>query len=245
MTLLHDIPLSSLQFYLTASYPCNYLEQHEARSQVATPSALITTPVYSELVRHGFRRSGDFTYRPRCDQCQACVSTRIPVAESAASRTQRRAWKQHHLLLARVLPLQDSDESYALYQRYQRARHAGGGMDNDSREQYRHFLLQSQVDSMLVEFRENGVLRMVSLIDLLSDGLSSVYTFYDPDVSGSSYGTYNILWQTALCRQLQLDYLYLGYWVRDSAKMAYKANFRPLQGLIRGQWRTLSPQELR
>jgi arginine-tRNA-protein transferase len=233
-----------VQFYLTASYPCSYLEPHQARSQVATSSALMTTPVYSELVRHGFRRSGDFTYRPRCDQCQACVPTRIPVAEFAASRTQRRAWKRHQALHTQVLPLQDSDESYALYQRYQSARHAGGGMDNDSREQYRHFLLQSPVDSMLVEFREGGVLRMVSVIDLLDDGLSSVYTFYDPEVGGSSYGTYNVLWQIALCRQLQQDYVYLGYWIHDSAKMAYKANFHPLQGLIRGQWRTLSEQEL-
>ena len=112
-------------------------------------------------------------------------------------------------------------------------------MKNDSRDQYRNFLLQSHVDSTLVEFRENGVLRMVSIIDILDDGLSSVYTFYEPNVAQASFGTYNVLWQINLCRKLQLEYLYLGYWIEGSDKMAYKANFRPLQGLMQGKWQAL------
>ncbi len=112
-------------------------------------------------------------------------------------------------------------------------------MESDSPEQYRNFLLQSHVDSTLVEFRENGVLRMVSLIDILDDGLSSVYTFYDPDVAQSSFGTYNVLWQIELCRKLELEYLYLGYWIKESGKMAYKANFTPLQGLVEGEWKII------
>ena len=112
-------------------------------------------------------------------------------------------------------------------------------MDRDSREQYRHFLLPSNVDSKLVEFRENGILRMVSIIDELPDGISSVYTFFDPDVPGASFGTYNILWQARQCRELKLPYLYLGYWIKDSRKMAYKAAFKPLQALINGQWEPL------
>jgi len=113
-------------------------------------------------------------------------------------------------------------------------------MDQDSREQYRHFLLQSNVDSRLVEFRENGTLRIVSIIDHLQDGLSSVYTFFDPDAAGASFGTYNILWQVELCRQLDLPFLYLGYWIGQSRKMAYKIQFQPMEGLIEGRWQPLA-----
>jgi arginine-tRNA-protein transferase len=127
---------------------------------------------------------------------------------------------------------------YALYLRYQRLRHPGGGMDQDSREQYQHFLLHSNVATDLYEFRVDGKLRIVSLVDRLVDGLSSVYTFFDPEPS-ASYGTYSILWQIERCRQLELPYLYLGYWIRESAKMAYKATFRPVEGLVGGRWTTL------
>ena len=242
MTLLNEIPLSALQLYLTAPYPCSYLPERMARSQVATPSFLITPRVYSDLVQRGFRRSGTFTYRPRCDTCNACVPVRVDVAGFAPSRSQRRALKQHGNLNASLHTLDDREEYFQLYQRYQEARHNDGEMESDSREQYRSFLLQTHVDSMLVEFREDGVLRMVSIIDLLQDGVSSVYTFYDPDQPGASYGTYGVLWQIDLCRKLQQPYLYLGYWIKESRKMAYKSNFAPLQGLEQGVWQYL-PEE--
>ena len=240
MTLLRDIPLSALQFYLTSPYPCSYLTDRDARSQVATPSFLITPQVYSELVHHGFRRSGTFTYRPRCDSCQACTPVRIEIGDFKANRSKRRSWKKHHHLEATLHTLEDRPDYFSLYQRYQNARHRDGGMDNDSPEQYRSFLLQSHVDSLLVEFREEGVLRMVSIIDVLADGLSSVYTFYEPEFSGSSFGTFNVLWQIELCKKLQLPFLYLGYWIKQSPKMAYKANYQPLQGLIQGTWQRLT-----
>lgn len=233
------LPFSLLQFYATSPYPCSYLPERQARSQVATPAHLIDAHIYSSLVRAGFRRSGIFTYRPHCDRCQACIPVRLPVADLQPNRSQRRALKKHAELQARQMPLALFDDHYALYNHYQQTRHPGGGMDEDNHEQYAQFLLQSRVDTRLIEFLDDDKVRMVSLIDILDDGLSSVYTFYDPDIANASFGTYNILWQAAQCVELGLPYLYLGYWIAESRKMAYKSTFSPIEGLVDGQWQLL------
>lgn len=236
-----------VQFYATAAYPCSYMPGRIARSQVAVPSALLHTQAYSQLVHKGFRRSGEFIYRPHCDHCHACTSMRVPVAEFSPSRSQKRAWSRHSNLVASLSRPYFSETHFALYQRYQKSRHAGGGMDHDDVDQYKEFLVSTQVDSWLVEFCEPdnganpGQLKMVSIIDRLQDGLSAVYTFFEPE-EGQAYGTYNVLWQIFHAKFLDLPFVYLGYWIQDCQKMAYKAKFQPNEMLMNGVWTNPDPK---
>ncbi len=229
-------PFLRVQFYLTAPYACSYLDGLEARSQVAAPAHLIGPAVYDKLIQQGFRRSGYYTYRPHCDSCKRCVPVRVMVDQFQPSRSQRRCNQLNQSLNVSISPLAFNNAHFELYRRYQHSRHKGGGMDLDDSEQYSQFLLSSQVDTSLVEFREGDKLVMVAVVDRLEDGLSAVYTFFDPDMEKNSLGTYAVLWQIELARSLGLDYVYLGYWIEASRKMAYKSSFRPLQGLVDGMW---------
>ncbi|PTN12071.1 arginyltransferase [Nitrosomonas aestuarii] len=228
--------MKTLKYHTTHPYPCGYLPERMARSEVIAPDYPMDTATYGKLMKKGYRRSGHFIYRPQCEQCHACLSVRVKVDAFVPNRSQRRSWKKHQHLNARQQALHFEKEHFMLYQRYQTARHAGGSMDHDSSQQYENFLLQSNVSSKLVAFYEKKQLCMVSFIDELPDGLSSVYTFYDPDIKQASFGTYNILWQIQLCRTLGLNYLYLGYWIKAHNKMSYKTNFQPLEILRGNQW---------
>lgn len=256
MSLPDEQPLQKLQFYVTTGYSCGYLPNKLAQSLIATPQHLINANVYSSLIQQGFRRSGKFSYRPHCENCNECISVRIPIHDFSPNRSQKRAFRQHGNLTAAILPVGFHEEHYALYAAYQHSRHSdqaksGKDTQENDMDQYRNFLCESNVESVMVEFREGGVLKMVSVIDIIRDGISAVYTFYDatsydninnlPDSSSGpakrpSYGTYNIMWQAAWAKSLELPYLYLGYWIKDSPKMAYKQNFRPLEKLIDGEW---------
>lgn len=237
---------NGLQCYATAAYPCSYLSGRIARSEVVAPSQAVNAGNYTALIRHGFRRSGSFIYRPHCDHCQACISIRVPVADFKPTRSQRRAYHRHADLNTTMIEPVFSPEHYALYMRYQRARHAGGGMDVDDADQYADFLVSTGVKTFMVEFRSpstvptEGELKMVSIIDRVDDALSAVYTFFEPQRS-QSFGTFNVLWQIDLARTLGLSYLYLGYWIDACQKMAYKSHFNPHELLIDGRWKKAAP----
>lgn len=242
MSKLKELPFTTLQFYATAPYECSYLSKHQARSQVATPTHLIHADVYDELVANGFRRSGLYTYRPYCDGCKACIACRVDIERFKPKRYQQRAFKKHQDLEVKIGHLEFFQEHYDLYMSYQHDRHLHGGMDEDDQDQYKQFLLQSKVNSRLIEFRdgptgeEPGKLRIVSIIDVVQSGLSSVYTFFDTSHQSASYGTFTIMWQIAQTKKLGLAYLYLGYYIEQSPKMSYKAQFEPLQVLIDDVW---------
>lgn len=248
MTLPNDMPLQKLQFYVTTPYTCGYLQGKLAQSLIAAPQHLVNATVYNSLIQQGFRRSGNFAYRPHCENCQECIPVRIVLSDFVPNRSQKRAYKQHQHLSTAIVPMSFYEEHYALYHAYQQARHAESldkATSQNDVEQYRNFLCQTNVESVLVEFRENGQLKMVSVIDVVGDGISAVYTFFEPTerasfgepIKRASYGTYNVLWQIEWAKRLALPYLYLGYWVKDSQKMAYKQNFQPQQMFMDGEWR--------
>ncbi len=233
--MLHS-PESKLAFYITMPSPCNYLPDHTAVTVFADPFAGMSKALYSTLVDYGFRRSGDHVYVPYCPNCNACVPARIPVARFRAHRSQRRTWQRNADITVQRVAAAANDEHYQLYQRYVAQRHPGGGMEHYCPEQYLLFFGCRWGETWLYEFRCGADLLAVAAVDHLQNGLSAVYTFFDPDQAERSLGTYAVLWQISEAARLNLPFVYLGYWIAESDKMNYKANFHPLEIYRNGRW---------
>lgn len=227
----------SVSIYATGEHACAYLPERRARTLFVDPRQVMTNSLYSSLVEQGFRRSGEYVYRPGCAGCRSCKSLRIPVKAFSLSRRHRRCLSANEDLRIHVMPATYRDEHFELYQRYISERHAGSQMADPSIQQYMDFLTASWCDSVFYEFRQGERLLAVSAVDELTTGLSAVYTFYDPNESKRSLGTLAIIWLITETRQLGLPYLYLGYWIEESEKMRYKSTFTPHEVYDGGEWR--------
>jgi arginyl-tRNA--protein-N-Asp/Glu arginylyltransferase len=240
-----DQPLSggsghTIRLFASPPHGCAYLDEREAVTQFIDPSQTLDSRLYSQLVDAGFRRSGEYVYRPRCNPCQACRPARIPTAAFRPSRSQRRTWRRNLDLEVSTMPMGFREEHFALYRRYIASRHAGGDMDVTQPERYKEFLLSSWSDTWCYEFRLDGRLLAVAVVDRLIQGLSAVYTFFDPEYANRGLGTFAVLWEIAEAHGQGLSWLYLGYWIAECAKMSYKSQFQPLEIYRDGMWQTLA-----
>lgn len=234
-----DAHLAQLRLFVTPGSSCSYLPGRQARNLVADPQRT-DQGLYDQLIGLGFRRSGEHLYRPRCGTCSACQSLRIPAVGFTPRRSQSRCRKKNADLRTTWRPAYYDPRHYELFERYVTTRHAGGGMDDPSPGNYREFLLSSWAQVYLCELYSERYQRLlaVSVVDQLADGLSAVYTFFDPDPDcrARGLGTYAILALLDETARLGLDWLYLGYWIENCDKMRYKAEFRPHQTFTGRQW---------
>lgn len=228
-----------LALYLSPEHPCGYLADQAARTVFLDPQVTPQQSLYTAFAAQGFRRSGGFLYRPQCEHCQACVPLRIPVVDFRADRNQRRVWKMNRDLEISLHPTESNPDHFALYQHYLTRRHPGGGMDQHTPADYDTFLTSRWSNTVSVEFRLARQLASVAVMDELDDALSAVYTYYDPELARRSLGTYAILWQIEEARRRGLRWLYLGYWIAASRKMAYKDRFRPFERFGSDGWQAV------
>lgn len=228
----------SLDFYQDQPHACSYLEGRRARNIYPDPNKPPSKELYSQLIQHGFRRSGDHIYRPFCPDCDACVPVRIDLKQFSPNRNQRRCLRKNADIEMKVRPAEFRFEHFALYARYLAGRHPGGGMDNPTTDSYINFLTSSWSDTAFIEFRLDNKLVAVAVTDFIVDGASAFYTFFDPGLNKRSLGTFAILKQIELARNYGLSWLYLGYWIEESPKMRYKTKFSALEA-YRRNWRKL------
>ena len=226
----------TLSLYLTAEHSCGYFADRNSANIVPDPRIKMSKELYSLLVSKGFRRSGNFVYRPHCPECQACIPCRIQVSAFQPSRNQRRCLKKNQDLTTRITMASYNDEYFELYQRYLNGRHHDSSMANPEPEDFKHFLLCDWKQTLFIESRLNDELMCVTVADYLNDGLSAVYSFFNPEEHRRSLGTHAVLQQIWFCQVYQFPFVYLGYWIKDHPKMNYKNNFRPLETFQNNQW---------
>lgn len=228
--------LSELRFFTTPAHDCSYLEGKQAVTLFADPLALIDKDLYSALSQVGFRRSGSHIYRPYCQACTACIPVRVPVATFARKRRHKRTMAHNTTLQVTRCAPQYTEEYFLLYERYIAVRHADGDMFPASKDQFQSFLVDGRAEASFYEFRDDGKLLAVAVADELNDGLSAIYTFFDPDVPARALGVYAVLYLIEATRLLKLDYLYLGYWIKQCQKMSYKMDYKPAELYVNNHW---------
>ncbi|MFC3226604.1 arginyltransferase [Marinibaculum pumilum] len=237
-----QIPLR--HFFATPPTPCPYIAGRLERKVVTLLTGSNPNALHEALSLAGFRRSQDLAYRPACDNCTACVPVRIPVRDLAMSRSQRRIVNRHRDIVARSCVPEATREHFLLFRRYIVGRHSDGGMADMDFSDYRAMVEETPVDTELTEFREpDGSLYAVCLVDRMSDGFSLVYSFFDPTSDRASPGNFVILWHVMEALRLGLPHVYLGYWIAESRKMAYKRRFAPLEALGAEGWYRLESDE--
>ena len=229
---------SSLRLFSSPEHECSYLPDKCAKTHFIDPDAPLDSALYGYLLEQGFRRSGSHIYRPGCDSCQACIPLRLPVDRFRPKRNQRRAWtRSKSSLRITMRPPEFQEEHFELYNRYMQSRHPGDEMADATPDSYMDFLSVKWCETRFVELHLGERLAAVAVTDLLPRGLSSVYTFFEPELAHSSPGVLAVLWQIREAQRLKQPWLYLGYWVPGCKKMSYKSQYQPLQLLYQGQWR--------
>lgn len=228
-----------IRLYETVIDDCPYLDDERSSSILVDPNHAIDPHLFSLLSRSGFRRSGEMLYTPKCPNCSACISVRIPTDQFKPSRGQKRTWRRNQDVRIDIEDVSFKQEHFDLYLKYQKTRHPDSTMCDDDPEKYMAFIKSDYSESRFICMYIGNKLAGVSVIDQFDGGLSAVYTFFDPAFSKRSLGNYIILYMIKLARLRNIPYVYLGYWIKHSSKMNYKKQFKPLEGYIDRNWKTL------
>jgi leucyl-tRNA---protein transferase len=233
-----SVNIQNISLFLSEPQPCNYLDDKQSCSLFIDPAASPDKNTYSSLIELGFRRSGHNLYKPHCEQCQQCLSTRVNVNQFIPKKGQKRCLKKNTDIKTTIKPAFFEDEHYALYTHYLNHRHANSGMDGSSQSDYSNFLISSWSDTQFIEFRLADKLLAVAVTDIVNDGLSAVYTFFNTETEFQkrSLGVNAILWQIEECKRRGFNWLYLGYWIAENKKMSYKNQYQPAEYYANGKW---------